>query len=336
LTYRPALVLAHWPGLDVFTDDDLDRLDRVARVLDREPVGSWGDGRADRLLAEAEVVLGHWGCPVIDAGILDRAPRLGLVAYAAGTVKDVVTGDVFGRGIRVTSGADANAEPVAEFTLAAILFAGKDVFWLRDLTRDPSVAGQRVLGDVPNGNWGKTVGVVGASAVGRRVIDLLRPFPHLAVELYDPFVSEAEADRLGVVKRDRLDDLCAAADVLSVHAPELPTTRGMVGAAQLAALRTGATLINTARGSLVDHGALVAELEAGRLYAVLDVTDPEPLPDDHPLRRLPNVFLTPHVAGSMGTELRRLAEHVTEEIRRWAAGEPAVNEVTRERLETMA
>jgi len=129
---------------------------------------------------------------VIDAGILDRAPRLGLVAYAAGTVKDVVTGDVFGRGIRVTSGADANAEPVAEFTLAAILFAGKDVFWLRDLTRDPSVAGQRVLGDVRTATGGK-VGVVGASAeVGRRVIDLLRPFPHPRRRAVRPFVSEAE------------------------------------------------------------------------------------------------------------------------------------------------
>ncbi len=333
---RPALVIAHWPGLDAFTGGDLDRIGEVARILDREPVGSWDDPRAGALLAGAEVILGHWGCPPIDAMILDRAPNLGLVAYAAGTVRDVVTAAVFDRGVRLTSGANANAEPVAEFTLAAILLAGKDAFWLRDLLRDPSIAEHRPIGEVPTGNWGRTIGLVGASMVGRRVIELLRPFPRLAVELYDPFVSEEEALRLGVTRRGSLDELCAAADVLSIHAPDLPSTRGMVGAAQLAALRTGATLINTARGGLVDHDALVEELRAGRLYAVLDVTEPEPLPEDHPLRTLPNVFLTPHVAGSMGNELRRLSECAVEEIRRFAAGEPALNEVTRERLGRMA
>lgn len=329
-------MIAHWPGLEVFTADDLDRVDEVARVLDRAPVGSWGDPRADALLAEAEVILGHWGCPLVDAAVLDRAPHLGLVAYAAGTVRAVVAREVIERGVRVTSGAAANAEPVAEFTLAAILFAGKDVFWLRDLLRDPSVLDRRPIGEVPTGNWDRTIGIVGASMVGRRVIELLRSFPHLAVELYDPFVTAEEAARLGVVKRDRLGDLCAAADILSIHAPDLPATRGMIGAPELAALRTGATVVNTARGALVDHDALVAELQAGRIYAVLDVTDPEPLPEGHPLRVLPNVFLTPHVAGSMGNELRRLAAHATEEIRRFAAGEPAVNPVTADRFDLIA
>ncbi|NNE73206.1 MAG: hydroxyacid dehydrogenase, partial [Acidimicrobiales bacterium] len=79
-----------------------------------------------------------------------------------------------------------------------------------------------------------------------------------------------------------------------------------------------------------------AELESGRLRAVLDVTDPEPLPVDHPLRRLPNVYLTPHLAGSQGTEITRMLEWATDEIGRWSAGEPARNEVTRERLDRMA
>jgi len=336
LDRSPALFLAHWPGLEVFDAAELDRLGAITRIIDRTPIGSWDDPRAGELLGEAEVIVGHWGCPPVDAGVLARAPNLGLIAYAAGTVKGVVTDAVFERGIRVTTGARANAEPVAELTLAAILLAGKDAFWLRDLLRDPSVAAHRPIGEVPTGNWGKTIGIVGASAVGRRVIELLRPFPHLAVALYDPFVDEEEAARLGVRRHEDLDDLCAVADVLSIHAPDLPATRGMIGARQLAALRTGATLVNTARGALVDHAALVAELRAGRLYAVLDVTDPEPLPEDHPLRHLPNVFLTPHVAGSMGTELHRLAEHVIEEVRRWVAGEEAADEVTRERLERMA
>lgn len=331
----PRLVFAYAPGLRVFDDADIARFASVAAILDTQPLGSWDDPRAGRLLAEARVVVAHWGCPVIDAGVLGRAPRLGLIAYAAGTVKGTVAEEVFGRGIRVTSGANANAEPVAEYTLAAILFAAKDVLWRRDVLRDPGIKQQRQRGALASGNWGKTVGIVGASLVGRRVIDLLRPFPHLAVALYDPYVDAREAERLGVRKME-LDELCAAADILSIHAPDIAATRRMIGARQLAALRTGATLINTARGRLVDHDALVDELERGRLYAILDVTDPEPLPDDHPLRRLPNVFLTPHLAGSQGAELHRLAEYAADEIRHWSAGEPALNEVTREQLHRLA
>lgn len=333
---RPALVLAHVGGVRLFSRRSLDRLDEVGRLLDREPLAAWDVPRADDLLAEAEVIVGHWGCPRIDAAVLDRAPRLGLVAYAAGTVREAVDPVVLERGIRVTSGAPANAEPVAEYTLAMVLLAGKDALWQRDVGRDPALAPQRRPSAVTFGNWGRTVGIVGASLVGRRVIELLRPFPHLAVALYDPFVSPDEAAALGVRKCDDLDELCAAADVLSIHAPALPSTDGMIGARQLAALRTGAMVINTARGSLVDQDALVAELTAGRLYAVLDVTSPEPVPADHPLRTLPNVFLTPHLTGSQGTELHRLADHVTAEITRYATHHPLQNEITLPRYPHLA
>lgn len=334
-TPRARAVLAHYgPGLDFFTEADRAVLAEVVDLLDPEAVGAWDDPRADDLLAQAEVIIGHWGCPPIDVGVLDRAPHLGLVAYAAGTVKQVVAPAVLDR-VRVTSGAPANAEPVAEFTLGAILLANKGVFWRRvgDGSTPPVPASAVPLDAV--GNWGRTIGIVGASLVGRRVIELLRPFPALAVALFDPFVDAAEAEALGVAKLD-LDDLCAVADVLSIHAPDLPATRGMIGAAQLAALRDGATVINTARGVLVDHEALRHELSAGRLTAILDVTDPEPLPDDHPLRSLPSAYLTPHLAGSEGAELARLALDVADEVRRWQAGEPARNQVHAHQLDRLA
>lgn len=331
----PRIVLAHWSGLDFYGRSGLAAIGSVGRILDAEPLASFDDPRADALLAEADVLLGHWGCPFIDASVVDRAPCLGLVAYTAGTVKFTVGEDVFDRGIRITSGAPANAEPVAEFTLAAILLANKDVFFQRDAMLDPTLAEHRPPAERPVGNWDKTVGIVGASMIGRRVIELLRPFPRLQVALYDPYVDAAEAARLGVEKLD-LDELCARADVLSIHAPDIPETRRMIAGPQLAALRTGATVVNTARGALLDHDALIAELETGRLYAVLDVTDPEPLPDDSPLRRLPNAFLTPHLAGSQGTELGRMTEYAVDEIRRWSAGEPARNEITRSSLARIA
>lgn len=332
---RPPAVIAHLGGLRFFGRSEMVRLAEVATILDAEPIGTWDDPRAEALLADAEVVIGHWGCPALDATMLERAPHLALVAYAAGTVKRVVTPAVFARGIRVTSGARANAEPVAEFTLAAILFAGKDVLWRRSGATDAPPMAPVGRGGVRPGNWGRTIGIIGASLVGRRVIELLRPFPALTVSVYDPFLSAAEAAELGVAKVD-LDELCRTADVLSIHAPDLPSTRHLVAGPQLGALRDGATVINTARGALVDHEALAAEAQSGRLRAILDVTDPEPLPDDHVLRRLPNVFLTPHLAGSEGTELRRMSADVAEEVRRWAAGDPALNEVRLDHLDRLA
>jgi phosphoglycerate dehydrogenase-like enzyme len=289
-------------------------------------------------LARTRVILGHWGCPPLDLSVVDRAPNLGLFAYAAGTVKQTVDPAVFDRGIRITSGAVANAEPVAEFTLAAILFCNKDVFWQRDvrrIPRDPALRHFRPPSTVAVGNYDKTIGIVGASLIGRRVIELLAPFPRLQVALYDPYVDHQEAAALGVAKLD-LDELCSTSDIVSIHAPDLPSTRHMIGAAQLAAMRTGATVINTARGALLDHDALRAEAASGRLYAVLDVTDPEPLPDTDPLWSLPNVFLTPHLAGSLGTELGRMIDHAVDEIDRWRVGRPARNEITKDQLPRLA
>jgi phosphoglycerate dehydrogenase-like enzyme len=130
--------------------------------------------------------------------------------------------------------------------------------------------------------------------------------------------------------------LAAWCDILSIHAPALPETYHLVDDAVLTALGDGATLVNTARGALVDHDALVAHLQRGRLSAVLDVTEPEPLPDDHPLRTLPNVFLTPHVAGSMGSEVPVMTAMAIEEIARFARGEPLRDEVRAEDLERLA
>lgn len=334
-TRRPATVIAHLGGLRFFSAHDLEVLGSVATILDPEPLGDWSDPRATALLAEADVIVGHWGCPPLDAHLLRRAPKLGLFAYTAGTVKGTATEAVFERGVRVTSGAPANAEPVAEFTLAAILWANKGVPWRRVDDRPRPELPLTTPAPDRVGNWDKTVGIVGASMVGRRVLELLRPFPALRPLLYDPFVSADEARILGAAKVELLD-LCRRSDVLSIHAPDLPSTRHLIGAEQLAALGAGATVINTARGALLDHDALAEEVASGRLYAILDTTDPEPLPTHSVLRRSPAVFLTPHLAGSEGTELARLAEHVADEIERWSTGAPALNEVRLDQLHRLA
>ncbi|WP_129305879.1 hydroxyacid dehydrogenase [Streptomyces sp. L2] len=311
-------------------------LQRLGAYVDIDPTlvaHDFTDPRVRDTLARTEILITGWGCPVLDTAALDAAPKLRAVLHAAGSVKGFVTPDVWRRGIAVSSAAAANALPVAEYTLAMILLAGKDTFAVRDRLRDRRTF---PYGDiVPGaGNHGRRVGVVGASRIGRRLIELLRPHD-LRVSLADPYVDDAEAARIGVPLLP-LDDLLSASDIVTLHAPHTPETRHLIDAARLALMPTGSVLVNTARGALVDHGALIGELRTGRISAVLDVTDPEPLPADSPLFDLPNVVLTPHLAGSQGNELARLGRTVVEEAGRLSTGDGLLHTVDRSTLERTA
>lgn len=294
-------------------------------------------------LESAEVMLTCWEAPRVTADVLDAAPSLRAIIHSAGTVKGLVGPAVWERGIRVSSAADANAVPVAEYTLAQILLAGKRVLESSHnyATRGgaalrPDLAAPAPDADprsVPYGNYGQRVGIVGASRVGRLVIGLLQHFD-MEVGCYDPITADTEIEAIGA-RPMALNDLLAWADVVSVHAPLLESTVDLIGARELALMRRDALLVNTARAPIVNQQALEAELTSGRLRAVLDVTDPEPLPENSPLWRLPNVTVTPHIAGAQGTDVRRLVESAIEEVRRYYAGEPFAHEVT-EQVERMS
>lgn len=284
-------------------------------------------------LAAAEVLLTGWGCPRITAEVLDAAPKLRAIVHAAGTIKTFVDPVVFERGVEVSSAAAANAVPVAEFTLAAIVLAGKRAFRHRDWFRTSGV--KRPLPGAPIlGALGTTVGVLGASRIGRLVLERLRGLD-VDVLVNDPYLSPAEAAEFGA-RWCELPELFAASDIVSVHAPLLPETEGLVSAELLAAMPDGGVLINTARGGLVDHVALERECVSGRLDAILDVTDPEPLPLDSPMLQLPNVFITPHLAGAMGNESTRLGDAAVAEIERLSAGQPLAHGIARDDLGRIA
>lgn len=331
----PKIALAMLDGLvaHAFTAEHLERLATAGEIIDLRPLTSFDEDRAATVLTDAEVLVGHWGCPTLTPEVLAVAPHLELFAYAAGTVKWQVTDAVWERGMVVTSAAAANALPVAEYAVAMVLLANKGVLLFREWLRDPTAS--LPLDPSTVGNYRRRIGLVGASLVGRRVIELLAPYD-LELAVYDPYLSPEEAAALGVEKVDDLDALCASVDVLSLHAPDVDATRGMIGAAQLAALRDGAVFLNTARPALVDSPALEAELISGRIAAILDVAEPDPLPAGHPLLSLPNVFVTPHVAGAMGNELHRLAELAVVEVERYAIGAPPLHPVRREDLDRIA
>ncbi|MFD7433166.1 hydroxyacid dehydrogenase [Streptomyces sp. NPDC059861] len=302
-------------------------LARLRQAVDIDPavvVRDFTDPGVTEVLSRAEVLITGWGCPRLGEDVLTAAPRLRAVLHAAGSVRSLVGEALWKHGVAVSSAVTGNAVPVAEYTLAMILLAGKDVFAHRERFR-ATHARPAAAQTAATGNLGRRVGVVGASRVGRRLLELLRPHD-FEILLHDPYVDAAGASALGA-RWLPLEALLAGSDIVTLHAPDIPGTRHLLNRERLALIRDGGVLVNTSRGALVDHAALTDELVAGRLGAILDVTEPEPLPADSPLYTLPNVFLTPHIAGSLGNELERLGHIVCEELDRLAAGLPLAHQV---------
>ncbi|MEV0259555.1 hydroxyacid dehydrogenase [Streptomyces sp. NPDC050732] len=315
----------------VFTPDLRERLARSVQLTEPLLSGPLTTTEAAAVLSTTEVLITGWGCPPLTPGILASAPALRAVVHAAGSVKPMVTEAVWDRGIIVSSAADANADPVVAFTLAAITFAAKGAL----PTAAAYASGWPPFTD-RTGADARTIGVIGASRIGRRVITALRASDAgFHVLLTDPYVTRAEAAELGAEPVD-LPTLCERSSIVTVHAPQLPETRHLLNADMLKRIPDGGVVINTARGSLVDTEALARECGAGRLDAFLDVTDPEPLPADHVLLRLPNVLVTPHVAGAQGSEVRRLGEYAVSEVERYVAGVRLRGRLLREDLARLA
>ncbi|GAA1710848.1 hydroxyacid dehydrogenase [Fodinicola feengrottensis] len=282
-------------------------------------------------LQDLEILITGWGCPPIDEAVLDAAPKLRAVVHTAGSVRAHITQACWDRGIEVSSAAAANAVPVAEYTVAMILLSGKRAL---ERARDYKTVRRREEWlSTPRtiGNFGRTIGILSASLIGRRVIELLRPYD-LNLLLHDPYVLEGEID----VPLVSIEELFERSDLVSVHTPLLSTTHGLVSRELIGMMRPDAVLLNTARGAVVDQDALAEAARRGDVRAILDVTDPEVLPPEHPLWDCENVLITPHLAGSQGNEWDRLADLAAAEIERWATGSGFAYPVKRERLDLLA
>lgn len=286
------------------------------------------------LWEESDAVITGWGFRPPSVETLQRADRLKIICHTAGSVRGIPRYAIE-KGIIVTSARAAIARTVAEFCLlnAMILLRRYLVYTDTNPARAGfyQAAGERVFSETL---YGKTVGLIGFGFVGRYFRELLRPFgcPTL---VYDPYMSDEEAARQEVEKTD-LHTLLQRSRIVSLHAPDIPETRGMIGAAELAMIPDGAIFLNSARGRLVDTEALTQEMQTGRLFAALDVTDPEPLPPDHPLRNLPNVLWTPHIAGPTTDELPQMTRMALDDLARLLRGEKPLYPITLEAYDRMS
>lgn len=328
---RARLVMEEGRRDDVYPDDVLAMID--ATVMLQRPFLTAAELAArPEALHDTELLLTGWGAPVVDGALLDRAPRLRGVLHAAGSVKHMIAPEAWARGITVVSAAAANADPVAEIAAAQIVLAARGVPAAR---RRYAQERSRSAAAAAAGARGRTVGLVALGEIGRRVAERLRD-SGLRLIAADPFADAESAARAGI-ELVELEELFARADVVSLHAPLLPATTGMIDAGLLRRMPHGATLVNTARGGLVDEGDLVAVWhERPDLTALLDVTADEPPVASSPLWTLENVELTPHVAGSMGEDRAAMGRLVAAELRRWAEGEPLRHRVDPASLDRIA
>lgn len=318
---------------DILSDEARRILESLGQVIWNETDENLTAEQVRELLPGVEAVVTSWGSVPLTAELLEAADSLRIVGHAAGTVKHLMGKEGYDRGIVMLSGAPVIADSVAEWTVWAMLSAQRDLY--RYEHRMKVERGWKR----PEDGWGqelyyKMVGIIAASMVGRRVLKLLGPW-NCDLMVYDPYLSEAGAAELGARKVE-LDELMSTADIVSVHAPSTPETEKMLGAAHFAAMKDGALFINSARTWVLDEDALIEELKTGRIRAVLDVFGKEPLPADSPLRDLPNVFLTPHVAGATQESRSRLVEAIARDMARFFAGEQPQMAVTWERLQIMA
>lgn len=308
-----------------------DRLDRLAEIIG-SPTTVESLGKMPRL-DEVEVIFSTWNMPKLDANQLSLLPNLRAVFYAAGSVKYFAP-PLLDRGITVVSAWAANAIPVAEFSLAQILFSLK-LGWrhVQQLRAVSSPEGWSRL-DVP-GVYESTVGIISLGMIGRKLCELLSPFK-LRKLAYDPFADSSLFQDYGLIKAS-LSAIFSESDVVTLHAPWLRETEGMITGDLIASMKPNATFINTARGALVREAEMISVLQARPdITAILDSTYPEPPEAESLLYTLPNVVLTPHIAGSAGSEVRRMADFMIEEFRAWKDGSPLRYEVTAELLGHMA
>jgi phosphoglycerate dehydrogenase-like enzyme len=313
-----------------FPDQAIRKLEKLGNITYNQTSLPFTQAQLADAIEKMEVCLTHWDCPLFSADVLERAHQLRLIVHAAGSVADLVTDQVYERGIIVCSANPIMAKYVAEGVLAYILAGLRWIpqhsfdlqhmkLWKKRINESESLYGARV-------------GLIGLGTIGRFLIDLLEPFG-VQIKIYDPYISADSLKHYPQLELASLEDVLVWGEVISIHASLTRETRGLLDEQKLGLIKDHALLVNTARGAIVNEQALIDELRKGRIRAVLDVYETEPLPIDSPLYDLENVILLPHIAGISARE--QMSYAMIDEIERYSKGEPLQYEIPYEKFKLM-
>ena len=284
-------------------------------------------GSADEIvdfIGDAEIFITQLA--PLSRGMFERLPELKFVAVSRGGPVNIDMAAAREAGVTVVNTPGRNASAVAEFTIGAILAETRLIRTGHESLRKGEWRGELYRADMTGRELSEmTVGVVGYGNIGTKVVRLLRAFG-TKVLVHDPYVQLSAEDRNAGVEHVALDDLLSHSDIVTMHPRVSEETRNMANAEAFAKMKPGALFVNTARGPLCDYDALYEALISGHLGgAMLETFAVEPVPADWPLLQLPNVTLTPHIAGASVRTVTYAAEMAADEVRRYIAGEPPVN-----------
>lgn len=284
------------------------------------------------LLEHVDIIFSGWGGPLLDEEFLNAAPNLKAIFYGAGSIKYMITDEFWKRDIKMTSAYAANGVPVVEYALSQILFSLKRGWhYVLQTKKEKNLITKT---DVP-GAYGSTVGIVSLGMIGKSLCEKLQAFD-VKLIAYDPYVSDEDARKLNV-ELCSLQEVFQRSDVVSMHTPWLKETEGLITGEHFTSMKENATFINTSRGAIVREDEMIDVLKRRPdLYAILDVTYPEPPVADSPLYELENVILTPHIGGSMANECQRMGAYMLAELKRFLDGKELKWLVTEERSKIMA
>jgi phosphoglycerate dehydrogenase-like enzyme len=318
---------SRWPG--VLAEEDFRRLKKLGRVIATRQADPLTDDQAIAILKDCDVAIGSWGTPKPSEAIMAACPKLKLWVHAAGTVKGHFGPHMKGRSMKIATCKGAIADNVAQAAIAEVVLGLRRIL--------PSAIANRKGGFPRPANvlamHDATVGVIAASDVGRRAIELLQANHCGTILLYDPFVTARQAAALGARKVADLVDLCRRSHAVTLHAPAIPACAKMLKARHFRAMPDDCVFVNTARGMCIDEQALIAELRKGRLFAFLDVSDPEPAAARSPLRTLANVVYSCHISGGPGTNVGKQA---VDDVAAFLSGGQPTCVVTEDMLDRLA
>ncbi|MEI8247997.1 MAG: hydroxyacid dehydrogenase [Lentisphaerota bacterium] len=300
-----------------------ERIEKIMSMSELHPVKITAENLDSQLpeMKDIEVIFSTWGMLKFTAEQLACMPKLKAVFYAAGSVNNFA-GPLLERGITVCSAVEANAVPVAEFCLAQILLACKGYFSnTPDCRRGPWTSQSKM--STGHGVYGETVALLGVGAISRHLLKLLTPF-NLRVTAVSNYLAKRpsqEFEAIGINKLVSIEEAFKEAYVISNHLPDKPDNKNVIRKEHFESMRHGAVFINTGRGAQVDEAGMIEVLKIrSDIVALLDVQHPEPPLAGSELYTLPNVHLSSHIAGSINDEVRRMADYMIEDFKRWQDG----------------
>lgn len=312
----------------IFSDTAIKRLQALSEITWTEEGRKYTSEELAQIIPPYDACITGWGSVKFTQEVVEKAAKLKFIGHTAGTVVPVVDECVFDKGITVVNANDPLARSTAELAVALMMNGAWNIHGY-------NVGMKQGVWSFNNketvmGLYGQVIGLIGMGDISREVIRLLKPY-HARILMHSSYCSPEEAQALGV-ELCSLEELLKNSQIVSLHNTLTPSTKGMLGQKELAMLKDGALIVNTARAPIIDQEALLEELKTGRIFAAIDVFEKEPIDREDELLKLPNVICTPHIGGFSRYWKTRLGETAVEELERYLQGQPLRYEVTLEKF----